>query len=176
MKEKIKSSSTFDRIVKSLSFGVVTLIVAIAILLVGTRLVGLTPYAVLSGSMEPQYAVGSLIYVKDIETNNIQVGDPITFVLNKELLVATHRVVEITPEGSFITKGDSNESIDGTPVHPNNVLGKPIFSIPYLGYLSVFLSSKQGKIVLGVVGTLILISMLIPEKSKKSEIVTETNN
>lgn len=176
MKEKNKSSSKIDHILKSLSFSFVTLIVVIAILLAGTRLVGLTPYAVLSGSMEPQYAVGSLIYVKDIETKSIQVGDPITFVLNEDLLVATHRVVEITKEGNFITKGDSNESNDGKPVHPNNVLGKPIFSIPYLGYLSVFLSSKQGKVVLGVIGTLILISMLIPEKSRRSGIVSETNN
>ena len=176
MKEKNKSSSKIDHILKNLSLSFVTLIVVIAILLAGTRLVGLTPYAVLSGSMETQYAVGSLIYVKDIETKNIQVGDPITFVLNEDLLVATHRVVEITKEGSFITKGDSNESIDGKPVHRNNVLGKPIFSIPYLGYLSVFLSSKQGKVVLGVIGTLILISMLIPEKSRRSGIVSETNN
>lgn len=173
MKEKIRSSNKFDPIMKSLSLGFVTLIVVIAILLVGTRLVGLTPYAVLSGSMEPQYAVGSLIYVKDIEPNNIQVGDPITFVLNEDLIVATHRVVEITPEGSFITKGDSNESIDGTSVHPKNVLGKPLFSIPYLGYLSVFLSSKQGKVVLGIIAILLLVSMMIPEKSKKTGIVTE---
>lgn len=176
MQEKSKSSSEIDRIVKSLSLSFLTLIVVMAILLVGTRLVGLTLYAVLSGSMEPHYAVGSLIYVKDIETNKIQVRDPITFALNEVLLVATHRVGEITKEGSFVTKGDSNESVDGKPVHPNNVLGKPIFSIPYLGYLSVFLSSTQGKVVLGVIGTLILISMLIPEKSRRSGIVSETNN
>lgn len=170
MNEKKRGKRIIDHIIKSISFACVSLIVIMAILLAGTRLIGLTPYTVISGSMEPKFAVGSLIYVKSIETGKIQVGDPITFVMNEDLLVATHRVVEITPEGNFITKGDANETIDGTPVHPNNVLGKPVFSIPYLGYLSVFLSSKQGRVVLCVLGVLILISMLVPEKDKKMEV------
>lgn len=159
-----------DHLVKSISIAFVSLIVIMAILLVGTRLIGLTPYTVISGSMEPKFAVGSLIYVRSVETEKIQIGDPITFVMNKDLRVATHRVVEITPEGNFVTKGDANETIDGTSVHPNNVIGKPEFSIPYLGYLSVFLSSIQGRIVLGILGILILISMLVPEKDKKMQV------
>ena len=170
MNEKNRGKKTIDHLVKNISFACVSLVVVMAILLAGTRLIGLTPYTVISGSMEPKFAVGSLIYVRSIEAEKIQVGDPITFVMNEDLLVATHRVVEITPEGNFITKGDANNTIDGTPVHPNNVLGKPIFSIPYLGYISVFLSSMQGRVVLGVLGVLILISMLVPEKHKKMEV------
>ena len=67
----------------------------LTVLLVGVRVVGLTPYAVLSGSMEPTYHVGSLIYVKDVDPADITVGTPITFVVNEDLLVATHRVIEI---------------------------------------------------------------------------------
>jgi len=170
MNEKNRGIKKVDRLIKSISFCFVSMIVILAILLVGTRLIGLTPYTVISGSMEPHYAVGSLIYVRGVEPENIQVGDPITFVMNEDLLVATHRVVEITPEGNFVTKGDANETIDGTPVHSNNILGKPVFSIPYLGYLSVFLSSKQGRVVLGVMAILILISILVPEKNKKMEV------
>lgn len=169
MNKRSKGIKKFDHLIRGFSFGFVSLIVILAILLAGTRLVGLTPYTVISGSMEPHYAVGSLIYVRSVESETIQVGDPITFVMNEDLLVATHRVVEIMPDGNFITKGDANETADGTAVHPNNVLGKPVFSIPYLGYLSVFLSSKQGKVVLGGIAILILTSMLIPEKGKKME-------
>ena len=43
---------------------VVVLVVLAAILLVGVRFVGYRVYTVLSGSMEPTYHVGSLIYVK----------------------------------------------------------------------------------------------------------------
>ena len=45
----------------------VSLVVILAILLVGVRVVGLTPYVVLSGSMEPTYHTGSLIYVKKVD-------------------------------------------------------------------------------------------------------------
>lgn len=42
----------------------VVIVVVIALLLVGARVFGLQVYAVLSGSMEPTYHVGSIIYVK----------------------------------------------------------------------------------------------------------------
>ena len=70
----------------------VALVVILAILLVGVRLVGLTPYVVLSGSMEPTYHTGSLIYVKKVDPYTIQPGQAITFMLD-ENTVATHRVV-----------------------------------------------------------------------------------
>ncbi len=50
----------------------------------------------LSGSMELTYHVGALIYVKEVDPSEIQVGDAITF-LPSEDTVATHRVVEIVP-------------------------------------------------------------------------------
>ena len=73
----------------------VIVMILLAIALVGVRLIGLTPYAVLSGSMEPTYHVGSLIYVREVAPQDIQVGTPITFVVNEDLLLATHRVVGV---------------------------------------------------------------------------------
>lgn len=66
----------FRKIWSLISTLVVIVIVFLAIALVGVRLVGLTPYTVLSGSMEPTYHVGSLIYVKDVDPSEIRVGDP----------------------------------------------------------------------------------------------------
>ena len=71
----------------------VIFVVILAVLLVGVRLVGFDVYTVLSGSMEPTYHTGSLIYVRDAEPADIEVGDPITFVLDENLTVATHRVI-----------------------------------------------------------------------------------
>ena len=45
---------------------IVVLVVIFAVLLIGVRLFGVQVYSVISGSMEPEYPVGSLIYVKDI--------------------------------------------------------------------------------------------------------------
>lgn len=127
------------------STALVALLVVIAILFVGIRFVGLTPYVVLSGSMEPEYPVGSLIYTKAVNPESIEAGDPITFVMNEELQVATHRVVETNSEEQYFrTKGDANDAIDGQPVHFNNLLGTPVFVIPLLGYAANFVSQPPG--------------------------------
>ena len=61
---------------------------------------------------------------------DVEVGQPITFVMNEDLVVATHRVVEIDKENQrFYTKGDANENVDGAPVHFNNLIGVPVYSI-----------------------------------------------
>ena len=58
--------------------------VALALALVAPRLLGYTPFAVLSGSMEPAYPVGSLIYVQPVEASSLRVGDAVTFVANDQ--------------------------------------------------------------------------------------------
>ena len=46
------------------------------------RLMGLKTYKVLSGSMEPEYHVGSVVYVEKSLIDDIEVGDVITFYIN----------------------------------------------------------------------------------------------
>ena len=127
----------------------VALVVILAILLVGVRLVGLTPYVVLSGSMEPTYHTGSLIYVKKADPFTIAAGTPITFMMDEDT-IATHRVVGVVPDEEdstvirFRTKGDANDAEDGTLVHYKNVIGTPVFSIPYLGYVSDYITNPPG--------------------------------
>lgn len=105
----------------------VILVVILALLLVGVRLVGLRPMCVLSGSMEPTYHTGSLIYVKPCAPEDVQVGDAITFVLNEDLDVVTHRVISIDAENEhFYTQGDANDAPDGAPVYFKNLIGRPV--------------------------------------------------
>lgn len=136
-------------------------VVVIAILLAGVRLVGVTPYAVLSGSMEPAFPVGSMIYVKAVDPSSIQVGDPITFYLAEDL-VATHRVIEIDGEG-FHTKGDANESPDPGAVSPENLIGKALFCVPKLGFLSSWVSQPPGLYIAGIAAVGLLALMFIPD-------------
>jgi signal peptidase len=139
----------------------------------GSRLVGYQVFNVISGSMEPEYSVGDLIYVKKVNTKDIKVGMPITFVLNEDLVVATHRVIEIDAENQhFYTKGDANETADSAPVHFNNVIGVPQFSIPKLGYVSDFVQNPPGMYITIGVGVLLILIVFIPDmvrKKKKSE-------
>ena len=147
----------------------VGLVVAAAVFLMGSRLVGLQVYNVVSGSMEPTYSKGDLLYVKPVDPDSVQVGDPITFVVNENLVVATHRVVSIDTENrTFTTKGDANETSDA-PVHFNNLIGVPQFSVPLLGYVSDYIQHPPGTYVaIGVVVALIALAFL-PDLLKKKE-------
>jgi signal peptidase len=127
----------------------VVLVVLFAIFLMGSRLLGLQVYHVISPSMEPNYSVGDLIYVKTVDPDSVKVGDPITFVLNEDLVVATHRVVAIDSENrQFTTKGDANKEEDPAPTSYYFAKGRVDFSIPLVGYIAQFLNSVVGKVVL----------------------------
>ncbi len=154
----------------------VGLVVVLAVLLAGVRVAGLTPYTILSGSMEPEYPVGALIYVKKVAPESIQAGDNITFILNEDLVVATHQVYEVDLENQqFYTKGiankdaDGNIMHDGSPVHFNNLIGKPIFCIPGLGYVSDYVTKPPG-IYLAASGALILLLLtFVPDWIDKAD-------
>ena len=146
----------------------VALVVILAILLVGVRLVGLTPYVVLSGSMEPTYHTGSLIYVKKVDPFTIEPGTPITFMMDEDT-IATHRVVGVVPDEEdstvirFRTKGDANDAEDGTLVHYKNVIGTPVFSIPYLGYVSDYITNPPGMYIGFTVLGVIILMLFAPD-------------
>ena len=158
----------------------VILVVLFAVLLVGARLIGLNVYTVISGSMEPTYSVGDLIYVKEVAPESIKPGDPITFVLNEDLVVATHRVVAVDAENQrFTTKGDANEVEDAAPVHFNNLIGKPVFSIPILGYASNWVQNPPGIYIAVVGGLILLLAVFLPDivagfRKKEPENVEES--
>ena len=67
--------STFKRIWNVFTTILVVLVVILAILLAGVRLIGIQPYSVLSGSMEPVYSPGDLIYVKEVDYRELGEGD-----------------------------------------------------------------------------------------------------
>ena len=151
----------------------VGVMVVLAILLVGVRLAGVQPYAVLSGSMSPSFPVGALIYVKPAQPQEVRVGDPITFNLDGATVVATHRVISIdTENGCFYTKGDANESPDGAPVYFDHLIGIPVFSIPLLGYFSNFITTLPGLIIaIATVLAIVAFSFLpgLIEKADKND-------
>ena len=142
----------------------VMVMVLSAVLLMGSRLMGYRVFNVISGSMAPEYNVGDLIYVKEVDVDTIQTGDVITFVLNEDLVVATHRVVEIDAENKhFYTKGDANETVDASPVHFNNVIGMPKFRIPLLGYVSDYIQHPPGSYITLGVGLVLIAAVFLPD-------------
>lgn len=142
----------------------VVAIVLCAVFLMGSRILGYQVYTVISGSMEPEYMVGDLLYVKPVSMEEIHVGDDISFVLNEDLVVATHRVVRIDIEKKhFYTKGLANEIEDGDPVHYNNIIGVVQFNIPLLGYVSDFIQNPPGMYITIAAGAVLIILVFLPD-------------
>lgn len=158
------------------------IVLLLAFALVGVRLFGLAPYTVLSGSMEPTYHVGSLIYVTKVEPQELEVGDPLTYVIDGGTVV-THRIIEkhVDPDNPadirFKTKGDNNNIEDGELVRAENILGKPVFTIPLMGYVAFFIQTPPSSyIAIGMCIIIVLLTFLpdlmdklFEEEDKKAE-------
>lgn len=108
-------------------------------------LFGYRYYDVLTGSMEPTYKVGDLIFVKVTDAADINVGDPVTFnpgATSDSYL--THRVIEKledyqgTGVTCFRTKGDANESEDPFVIDESRMIGIVKLRIPLMGYVVQF--------------------------------------
>jgi len=143
-------------------------LIILAVLLVGVRIVGFDVYTVLSGSMEPTYHTGSVIYVKDVDYTELEEGDVITFMLDEETL-ATHRIVEVVPDDEdptvlrYRTKGDANDVVDGSLVHYKNVVGMPVFTIPYLGYFASWIQNPPGQYLALALAAIIVMLFFLPD-------------
>ena len=130
------------------------------------RVFGFKVYGVLTGSMEPAYPTGSLIYVRDVDPNTLRIGDVITFSLSPNV-IATHRIVDIVADENnpnmrrFQTKGDANNSVDASLVNPTHIIGKVAFSVPYLGDIANYIQNPPGTYVAILVsGVLIFLVFL----------------
>lgn len=159
---------TIKKVWGIVSWVLVCVVVLAAVFLMGSRLLGYRVFNIVSGSMEPVYRVGDLIYVQEVDPNTVQPGDVITFVLNEDLVVATHRVVRVDAEKQrFYTKGDANETEDGGSVHFKNLIGVPKFKIPGLGYVADFIQKAPGLyITIAAVAVLLLLAFL-PDLARK---------
>lgn len=129
-------------------------------------------YVVQSGSMEPSIAAGSVVVTKPAV--GYTEGDVITFSSSDDRKTTiTHRIVDVRDESGvdvFVTKGDANDSPDAGLVYREDILGKLVFSIPFLGYPVNYAKTQQGFILLIVVpATLIIYSeaVTITKEAKK---------
>lgn len=161
----------------TVSIILVVIVVILAVLIAGVRVVGITPLKVLTGSMEPNYPVGSMIYIKDVEASELKKGDTITFKFNESL--ATHRIADIRDSSEipgtleFQTKGDANKTVDGNWVNENDIEGKLLFSLPYFGFFADFIQSPPGSYIAIACGAVLVLFVFLPDiifpKKKKEK-------
>lgn len=110
------------------------------------NIAGFSVFRVVTGSMEPNIPVGSLLLSKETPISQIETEDVVCFVSKEPATagkVITHRVVSIIQktDGTIVleTKGDANLSADRRYVTAENLVGR------------VILFTKEGNLMAGVV-------------------------
>jgi signal peptidase I len=134
-----------------------------------SQLAGWEIFAVLSGSMEPTIKVGGIVAVHPVPADQLKVGDVITFVdQNRPDTFVTHRIVELAVtdgQATAKTKGDANDTADAWSVPANKAVGRVDLSLPYLGFLMIWLSSPLAKVaILGIA----VLGLAVPSVGRRS--------
>lgn len=133
-----------------------------AVVLLSTRIGGIRAFVVQSASMEPTISTGSLLLTKQVHPTQLVTGDIITFIRpDKSREFITHRITTIRDNQGvtvITTKGDNNPSDDTWQLAGGGVVGKMLFSVPFVGYLLSLAKTKIGIMLLILVPALFIIS------------------
>ena len=122
--------------------------------------------------MTPKYPVGSMIYVKATPFEDLEVGDVVTFRTSADGgWIVTHRISQIDKEtATIVTKGDANNTEDGSILY-SSIIGRAAnFAIPKVGGLVTQYQNGNGKLftIVGIV-TLLGISFVLDRVGKRFE-------
>jgi signal peptidase len=135
---------------RRLAFGLVAgaCLAALVVGLAVPRLAGATPYVVLTGSMAPDLAPGTLVVVRPTEPRDIHVGSVLTYQLESgRPEVVTHRVVAVRVDlrgrTQWQTRGDANGTADAQWVREEQVRGTVWYAVPQLGRVAAWASPGE---------------------------------
>ena len=140
------------------------------------NILGVYGFTVSTGSMEPAIKTGDYLISRKVKSNDIKVGDIITFI--DENTIITHRVSEIinqNEETMFITKGDGNNVEDDTTVMSENIVSKYVFKVPMLGYILDYFKYMNPISKVGILVSICLFYLFI-DRIEKNNIKEEEKN
>lgn len=164
--------STGGRICSVTGTVLIVTVILLCSLLVLPGMTGFHMYNVLSGSMEPAIPVGSLLYVRSGDPEQVEDEDIIAFYGSLEDSgIITHRVVKNNVvSGTFTTKGDANNKEDPMPVSYDNYIGRVTLSVPYVGHVLTIMTSLEGKIAAAcIVGLGVILNVIGGRIGNKEE-------
>lgn len=139
---------------KGLSWIVIAVIV-MYMAIAAPLIMGFRPVVVLTGSMQPTFPVGSIVYYHKCDFEDLREGDPITF--KAEDALVTHRITTVNGiSRTVVTKGDNNPTEDPAPVEEDQIVGKTTkFAIPFAGY---FVTYGKKPVAIAVMAAILLIN------------------
>ncbi len=162
---------------------IIIVVIGIAIIWIGLRVAFGTEnpfYVVSSGSMIPNLEIFDVIVVQGhVNFDQLKVGDIIVF--NRpdgHDKVIVHRVAEILNKDPLVirTKGDANPgSIPGTdfPITKNDYIGKVVYVIPQIGYVTRILTPPINYIIIAVIVGVMLVKQFGKPKSEIEKLSDE---
>lgn len=128
---------------------------------------GYKSYIIKTNSMEPTININDVVINKDVSQEEINVGDVITFLHDGEVI--THRITKIDSDSGvtqYTTKGDNNNIEDTFKITYENIKGKHVLTIPYLGKAVQLL---ENKLVFLIVMLIILIFMFVQLQNQEKK-------
>ncbi len=144
-KNKLDKFKTREKLLNSDPRNIVPLVIVIILAIwFAIGVFPIKPVAIASGSMVPALYIGDIAVIEKCAPNDVNVGDIIEYQMEGYTVI--HRIVEKKQkrgEFYFITKGDSNLQPDYNEVAENQLIGKVIFKVRYLGYPAIWLHLIQ---------------------------------
>lgn len=158
--------------VRNVLFNILAIVTAIAVVFIAVNLItGTKGYAVTSNSMSDSFNRGDVVFSKRVSFDDLNKGDVITVKVNNSGYF-THRIVDIDAEKRTVTtKGDANSSVDPMPTNAEMIVGRMVYSLPFLGYISILFNSSSHTTVLLIIlvltaAALIAVNTVVSKKKK----------
>lgn len=139
------------------------------------KILGALPLTVLTSSMEPTLSPGDVVVVQPVDPEDVSIGDVVTFQpVSDDPTLVTHRVVGVQWGGDgvagFVTRGDANGA-DDDPIVPDQVMGRVVYSIPFIGH-ATNASWGPTAVTVGAVGLIAYSVLMIvtPDSSRRKAV------
>ena len=145
VKNKLNIFKSKEKIVNTNPRNVIPLVFAIILAIwFAIGIFPIKPVAIASGSMEKELYIGDIAIIQKCNANDVNVGDIIEYQMEGYTVI--HRIIEKKQRNGeyyFITKGDNNGYPDRVEVREEQLIGKVIFKVRFLGYPAIWLHIVQ---------------------------------
>ena len=142
------------------------MVVGLVALVTVPRAVGVTPFTVLTGSMQPAFAPGDVVLSERRAPLGVRPGDVVTFHdPSRDGELVTHRVESMRRSGpvvTFVTKGDANDVAEQWTVPVDGNIGRAVLAVPKVGHVLHWAGTREGKLALiaGPAALLVLLELV----------------
>ncbi len=128
---------------------------------------GFSALTVETGSMQGTIDEGDLIIIK--KTDDYKIGDIITYLGEGDTIPTTHRIVNYNSDGTFVTKGDANNTTDQDWITQDMILGEVVLVVPKLGIFGDWVRAEGWLYIVSVLAIIVLGSFIIKSSSGEKE-------